>query len=278
MKKILFTCLFFLAIILTSSLLHFYVAFLPSSVQYPFNGLLILFLLFLGISIFVIARKTQFVQFFLHKQFLSISCLYYFFIILILLFLPKQISCNAIGSIKQWNAYWGTFFLSAFFVIGLTVRLTNSFCQELQVWIRQVFLFIGLIFIVFYLQWGSNDIVQKELMVGKQAIVFLRGGDSISLQDIDFEKNNPTVTLQILEKDTINAHIKANYPFHYKGWDILLKSCDTSEKKSWVKLCFVYDIWKQTFKIGVAFVFLQIIVNLLLIPIFVNRNKVSKTF
>lgn len=277
MKKILFTCLFFLAIILIAWLLHFYVAVLPSSVQYPFNGLLILFLLFAGIGIFVFARKTPFVRFFLNKRFLSIGCLYYFFIILILLFFPKQISCNAIGSIKQWNAYWGTFFLSAFFVIGLTVRLANAFCQAPQVWIRQVFLCIGLIFIVFYVQWGNNDIVQKELTVGRHAIVFLRGGDSIALQDVGFEKNNPTITLQIVGKDTINAQIKANYPFHYKGWDILLKSCDASEKKSWVNLCFVYDIWKRTFKIGVAFVFLQIIVNLLLIPIFVNRNKVSET-
>ncbi len=278
MKKILFACLGFLATILMSFLLHFSVNFLPSAILYPWNGILVLLVLSIGICLNLFAEKTCLVRFFLNKNFLTISCLYYLGSILLLLFVPQQISCGDIVSIKQWNAYWGTCLFSIFFMIGLSIRCIDSFRLRIKTWVQHIFLYIGLICIVFHVQWGCNDIVQKELIVGKQATAFLQGGDEISLQNIDFHKNNPIVCLHITANgnDTTYVQLKANYPFHYKGWDILLMSCDKSEMKSWVKLCFVYDIWKQTFKIGVCFVFLHVIINLLIIPIFVDRNVLSK--
>lgn len=259
-----------ISIFIIAYILHFSIEFNPSMIVFPYNGILTGVIFFAGACVGFL-RKEIFKNL-SWKEIFSWICLAILSSIILLLCCPSKISGGVVNNIDKWSKFWGGFIIFCILLFTLGVRLGRFKSQGKKI-LREIFFILGLACIIFHVQLGSNDIVQKELLVSEADIKFLTGGDMIHLQDIVFEKNNPTVYVQIkddFKKYTFN--IKANYPAHYKGWDILLMACDNSSKKCWAKLCFVYDVWKYTFKIGAVMIFLQVLINLFFIPILKHRK------
>lgn len=260
-----------------SYLLHFWEISLPLF-KYPINILGVAILLMICVLwYFLPLNKRLKSTLFCYKSNIYIYILW-LTTCFILLFLSKTITNNNISSISNFHLTWLGLFTSLISLIYLFLQTIHLLKQKNKLLIcKHIFGYCGFIMIIFYLQFGINDRYSSTIDIHYEYITFLEGGDQIKLQHIDYKKNSPIVNFSILD-DTHQEkkyQIAANQPIVYKGWKILLLSCDGSTKQLWAKCLFVYDTWKIGMYIGIVFLFIQIIINGI-VPILTNRKCQSK--
>ena len=128
---------------------------------------------------------------------------------------------------------------------------------------------IGIGLIVFYLFAGYHDIHDHQLTVCDEYQTFLSSNDQIKIISVQTHAF-PKAELSIRQgSDDEIFVLSPNHPIQYKHWDISMISCNPQHRCA--LLHFVYDPWQRIFRIGLALLLLQLVIDGL-IPIFTDRK------